>query len=197
MSQDIAGGTPMRRLKISVVIVAIVCASALGFPTATRADDIVYEAIDLPDVTPGQDLWRYNYFVSGFSFQANQAINIVFDRSLYSGLEDPPPPVNANWNVFVLQPDLMLPDDGSYNALALVNAPSLDNIFSVSFVYLGSGTPGSQFFNIIQFNPQGGFVGILQSGNTSPVPEPGTVLLLLSGLIGLAGSIAKSRHPKM
>jgi len=38
--------------------------------------EIRFEATDLVDITAGQDLWRYNYFVSGFNFQQDQGFSI-------------------------------------------------------------------------------------------------------------------------
>lgn len=90
----------MRRLR--VVLRAILCALILGIPSAASATTIEFEAIDLTNVTPGQDLWQYNYFVSNFTFQANQGFSIVFNRNLFSTLQDPPPFVNSDWNVIVL-----------------------------------------------------------------------------------------------
>src|SRR4051812_36435108 len=88
------------------------------------ATTIEFEAVNLADVTPGQDLWQYNYFVSGRTFLANQGFTIGFDYHLFTQLQSPPPAINAGWSTIALQPDLNLPDSGSYDALALVNNPS-------------------------------------------------------------------------
>ncbi len=56
--------------------------------------------------------------------------------------------------------------------------------FSVTFDYLGAGTPGSQLFSIV--NPNS--FDELDSGATkrSSVPQPGTLPLMLAGLGALA-----------
>jgi hypothetical protein len=147
----------------------------------SAATIIEYEVFDLPDPVPGQDRWEYRYYVSGLTvFEPNPGFSIWFDRARFEQLELPSPP-NSDWDVIVLQPDLALPADGIFDALALVQSASLNQPFEVRFALL-SGTPGSQPFHINQFDSQGNFVAILESGNTIPrVPEPGTVWLLLAG----------------
>ena len=56
---------------------------------------------------------------------------------------------------------------------------------SVQFDYLGTNTPGTQFFDI--FDPF--TFAILDSGVTqlADVPEPNMLLLLMTGLAGLFG----------
>jgi hypothetical protein len=52
---------------------------------------------------------------------------------------------------------------------------------TVNFIWEGTGIPGSQSFQI--YNPWSPYA----SGKTSPIPEPGTLVLLGFGLISLAG----------
>ena len=167
-----------------------------GLSTRALATTIEYEAINLADVVPGQDLWQYNYYVSGRTFSANQDFTIFFDYVKYSQLQSPPPAVSPDWNLLVLQPDLQLPDNGAYDALAVVNNPSTANVFHLTFVWLGAGTPGSQPFTIDQLDAQGNVLQVLETGNTIPLqttPEPGTWLLCLAGLATLTFRMAKRR----
>ena len=170
----------MKRLAFTITTAIIL--TLLLFPAGkAHAITILYEATDLTDVTPGQDLWKYAYTVSDYSFDMDYDFTIWFDYTLYSALEDPPPFVNADWDPIVWQPDTSIPDDGAYDALSLVDAASLADPFTVSFVWLGSGTPGSQPFDV--YDPS---FNTIESGQTSPVPEPASVLLVGSALAGLA-----------
>jgi hypothetical protein len=127
-------------------------------------------------------LWRYDYTVSG-SFPQGWFFDIYFDSTLYQNLTDASAP-NADWDVFLVQPNpANIPpfDRGMFDAFAL-NNPSLSGTFSVSFVFLGLGTPGSQPFLIFDadFNP-------VETGLTSPfaqeIPEPSTAALTLTAIV--------------
>jgi hypothetical protein len=154
----------------------------------TQAATIEYVVTDLSDVTPGEDLWRYDYTVSGRSFAASEYFDIYFASSLYGTLTPGPAP-NADWDVMILeQPDpTKLPpfDRGMFDVFALNAGPSLAGAFSVTFPYLGSGTPGAQPFEIFDASSN-----LLESGVTVPaggvVPEPSTVALFALGLGGCA-----------
>ncbi len=159
------------------------CSMFVAIPA--NAINIVYEATDLADTSVGQDLWKYTYTVSDYSFIANNGFSIFFDHQLYSNLEDPAPLVNADWNILVLQPDDLLPDDGKYDALSLTNGASLVDQFVVSYLWSGNGTPGAQSYEIYDNSFNVVASGITQS--TQPVPEPATIIMLTIGLIGIAG----------
>jgi hypothetical protein len=163
-------------------------------PRPGHAIVIKFEAEDLLEINPAQDLWQYRYRVSGFTFDKNFGFSILFDPALYSDLEDPPPPVNADWDAAVLQPDPALPDDGLYDAVAMVDGASLADLFRVNFVWLGGRgtTPGSQPFTVNQFDDQGGCVACpVLEGRTVPaegtavIPEPGTLWLIGTRLAAL------------
>ena len=175
----------MRRKTLLAALVLL----ALPIGNQLLAATIFYDAVDLPDQVQGDDRWRYNYVVTNFTFSANQGFTILFDINLYRDLEDPPPFVNSDWDALVFQPDPNLPADGAYDALALVNGASLQNPFSVNFIFLGSGQPGSQPFDINQFDSQGNLVAVLESGFTTPIPsaipEPGSLLLTFFGVPAL------------
>jgi hypothetical protein len=149
---------------------------AVPAPAAT----ILFEVTDLPDLVSGEDLYRYEYSLSEFPFPAEYGFSIVFDRALYTSLESPPPSVGTDWDVLSIQPDLALPDDGLFDALALVDAPATLSGFTIEFVWLGNGVPGSQPFLIYDSAFE-----TIESGETRArpvaVPEtPALGLILLS-----------------
>ncbi len=134
------------------------------------------------DVTGlGSNSFRYNYFVSGTTFQANQELDIRFDPARYSNLSNPV--AGSGFKASVFQPNNPPGVFGDYSALALTNNPSLAGPFSVDFSFSGPGQPGSQPYSINQFDQGGNFVSTIETGVTSPrvpttgVPEPASVTL--------------------
>ena len=70
---------------------------------------------------------------------------------LYKNIEDPPPSVNEDWDITIWQPDLVIPDSGAYDALAMtskVEEAFLGEPFTMNFVWLRSGAPEPQPFEI-------------------------------------------------
>src|SRR5688572_10304639 len=101
----------------------------------SHAATIEFVATDLPDVT-AEDLWRYDYRVSGRSFLQFEFFDIYFDPLLYRNLANESL-AGPDWDVAILQQPnpLNLPpfDRGMFDAFALVDGPSLTGTFSVSF----------------------------------------------------------------
>jgi hypothetical protein len=143
----------------------------------------------LADATPGEDLWRYDYKVSGRSFVQSGFFDIYFDPDLFASLLAGPPP-NADWDVTILQqpaPGNLPPfDTGIFDAFALTSDPSLVGTFSVSFAYRGTGSPGAQPFEIFD-----DLSNSVETGFTTLIPEPSTAAL---SLIGLAGALIRFRR---
>ncbi len=159
----------------------IIC--SLFITQSASAISITYTATNLPDSTVGDDLWQYTYLVEDNEFAVDNGFSILFDHTKYSQLENPAPTVNADWDILTLEPDPLLPDDGVYDALSLVNSPSLSDVFSLNFIWSGVGTPESQPFELFDDS-----FAIITTGNTalesgvvSNVPLPATILLFGSG----------------
>ena len=154
-------------------LVGLLTVFLFPFAPPGRAATLLFEATNLADTTPGEDVWQYSYTPGEFTFAAGQGFTVVFDRTLFSQIQSPPPFVNADWDPISLQPDPALNSNGFYDALALRNVPSLADPFKVNVVWLGTGAPASQPFTIYDtdFQP-------LVQGQT--VPEPSALALLLA-----------------
>ena len=57
-------------------------------------------------------MWEYRYTVTGLALTAGQGFTIFFDFHLYTLLQNPPPFVNADFDLLVVQPDLALTSNG-------------------------------------------------------------------------------------
>ncbi len=147
---------------------------------------LMFQAVDLADVVVGQDLWEYDYALSGTGLLSGQGLTIFFDYQNYKLLQNPPPPV-AGWDLLSVQPDTLLTSAGFFDALSSNNVANLSGVnFSIKFVWMGTGTPGAQPFYFYDSTNIG---TPIFSGQTSSVPEPSVVLLGLCGLAAWAGVV--------
>ena len=178
----------MSKARGAVLVAGILFMTAI-FPALSGATTITFTASDLTDTTPGEDLWQYSYLVSDHVFPADTGFTIYFDYRSFDDLAIGPIP--AGWDLLVAQPNPALPDDGFFDALASSNPASLSDPFLVSFVWSGTGAPASQRFEVYTLPAQGG-IDIVEEGRTtssfSAIPEPGTILLVGAGLLGLAAA---------
>lgn len=164
----------MRRNFCFYIVIGLIL-SATG---NTYATTIHYESSQL-----GGNRWQYDYSITNDMLASNiQEFTIFFDYGLYDDLTVAS--ALMDWRPMVTSPALILgvPDNGTYDALASTAgiAPGATmKGFSVSFDWLGTGTPGSQYFEIV--NPVS--FNTLDSGQT--IPEPSTLLLLSLGFSGL------------
>jgi len=157
--------------------------------TSLAAGTIQFAVTDL-----GAGTYRYTYILSGFSFSVNQELDIQFDANLYSNLTNGV--VGTGFNLVLLQPNNPPGLPGDYSAMALIDNPPLDGPFSVDFTYLGEGAPGPQPYFINQYDDQGHFLETLESGASSPIPEPATVALAGGGLLALGAALRHRRKTR-
>lgn len=164
------------RLSLRAAIVAAVCfASAPSLATVS----ITYQLQDLVDVSPGEDRWQYKYLLTG-SFTKFSGFEVEFDARSTAWIDPDPVAPNANWAVSTVPALPQVPANGLYSALALQPTASTSLSFEVTFVRKGSGVPGAQPFSVLDEN-----FSLLQSGMTTPVPEPRAYVMLGVGLLML------------
>jgi hypothetical protein len=138
------------------------------------------------------NVYQYVYSItnSGSSASPVQLFDILFDTSLYqeSSLQIVTPnPLHTQWSEQLLASAPSVP--AAYDALSLTGGippGSTVSGFSVQFIWLGSGTPGGQPFQVFDATT----FAVLQTGQTfSPLTIPTASTLSLS-LIGLGLSIS-------
>jgi hypothetical protein len=167
--------------RAALALVALVSAAV------SHATIITTDATNLGDAT-----WRYDYTITNDTLGGSlDYFVLAFDRELYANLRNAAAPVG--WDILVLQPDLDLPDDGVFDALALDGgiAPGATLAgFSITFDFLGVNIPMSQPFSVL--DP---FTFDVVENGTAPVvaavPEPSSSLLFLSGALILIGLHAR------
>ncbi len=161
----------------------------------SQGSAINFNAIDLVDINPAEDLWRYEYQIVGATFLMDEGFDIYFPAGnpYQPGDLGLPSAANSGWDVLAYQPDLALPlpHDGFLDGLALGDNPSLQGLFYIDFIWRGAGTPGQQDYEFYAAN-----LDITDSGRTQPfpntsVPEPETLLLML---VGLGGFLVKHKR---
>ncbi|MEO7386772.1 MAG: hypothetical protein ABIX37_07555 [Gammaproteobacteria bacterium] len=117
------------------------------------------------------DNWNYSYALSNDTLaSAIREVSIYFDPASFANLAITSAP--AGWDTIIIQPDPGLPAAGFADILALPGglAPGATlGGLAISFTYLGTGTPGSQSFDVV--DPES--FATLASGTTSAVPLPG------------------------
>ena len=143
-----------------------------------QAVQLTYRAVDLA----ASDFWRYDYTLSG-TFAEFEGVTLLYAPANYETLSILMAPGLDAFVSFLGQPDPVLDADGVLALTAVRDVGATESFsFSVRFHWLGAGVPGAQPFELFDstFQKVGG-------GQTTqpPVPEPGTLVLMLVGLAAL------------
>ncbi|MDN5935585.1 MAG: PEP-CTERM sorting domain-containing protein [Nitrosospira sp.] len=166
----------LRRFIVASALALIVHSAGAAVLTVT------YTAADLPDSVPGADRWQFTYHAAG-SLNPFEGFDVLFDPSDFAVLSvDATPP---GWLTYTLEPDLLFVADGVFSA-TIDGFGMLPADFVVSFDWLAAGTPGSQLYEVFDdsFNVIAEQTTVPDSVN--PIPEPGSLMLIGSGLAAVA-----------
>ncbi len=173
----------MRKLLFCILVCVLSLSCFAGSMTW-----ISYEAQEF-----GGGQWEYTYEVANTGLLVNsqpaaiKEFTIWFDADLYANLVvTTAAPLSNAWDEIPLQPEPVFHDDGGYDALAKLTNPGIaagQSVmgFSVSFDWLGQGTPGSQRYEII--NPL--TFETIDSGVTI-IPEPASAAIMILGTVWMA-----------
>jgi hypothetical protein len=163
--------------KAVLTALAVMCLWA-GSAMAGLNTEIYYEITDL-----GLGRWQYTYDVRNLGLvEGIEEFTIWFGINHYADLAiETQDPSASTWDEIVWQPEPVFSDDGGYDALATgLSIQTGESIygFSVSFDWMGTGDPGSQFYEIVI--PNTSPMIVVDSGWT--IPEPETLFLVLAGI---------------
>lgn len=153
----------------------------------SAAPTVLFVATDLADTMVGQDLWRYDYTISG-PVDSFGSVNLLFAPASFANLQSQS--ADPNVSLVDVQPDTGAPADGIVYATMLAGLLAADTAaLSVDFVWLGgAGTaPGAQPFEVVDGSgfPAGRGVSRPASGGGT-VPEPTAWLLTATALLALS-----------
>jgi hypothetical protein len=179
-------------LAIKALLCGWLAATTLLVAPLASATLISYDVSNVAGST-----WRYDYTITNDTLaSAIDEFTVFFDLGVYANLSVAASP--ASWDSLVVQPDPGLPDNGFFDALALVTGiasnASLGG-FSVRFDWLGVGSPGSQSFQIV--DPVS--FAVQDAGSTAlrpnqQVAEPSSLALAAIALVMALGIGLRKRQ---
>lgn len=157
------------------------------FCSAAHAVTLSATAIDLPDATPGEDLWQLNYSLNG-ALPAFHGVNLIFPFADFSGLTLLTPPA-VDLSPALSPTDAASSIDGLLSLTAQSDlTSSYTTTWSLSFTKLTAQALSPQSFEVFDDS-----FSVTDSGTLPitiglpPVPEPSTVALFSLGALAMLG----------
>jgi hypothetical protein len=165
--------------------------AALGLAAPASATSIGYDLTLVAGNT-----WQYDFTIGNDSLGVPiDEFTLFFDLGSFSNLVVTASP--AGWDPLVAQPDPGLPQDGFVDWLALLGgvAPG-DTLsgFQLQVDFSGPAQPGAPLFTVVDPNTFDTLDRGVTASNAAPIPEPGTVALVLLAMLALAAR-ALARRP--
>ena len=178
----------LREAVLSVITARALPLLFLGFIALNaHGANILFDTTNL-----GSNLFRFDYTFTGVTFQANQELDFMFVATEYSLLENPV--VGSGFTPVTFQPNSPLGSPGIFGIFSPTGPQTPVGTFSVEAEFTGTGTPGSQPYEIDQYDASGGFEGVVgtgTAGSSSQTPEPTTMIagvaLIILSLVSRAG----------
>jgi len=162
----------MHRTTLRQLAVAALTCAAMG---SAAAATIEVTRTDLPDTTPGQDLWRSVYTFTG-PLTAAAGFTLLFDATMYADLVVTRRP--AELDATVTQPDAALPADGLVSLTAQSTTTSAYMAEVVVEHLLLARPAAAQPFEVFDDTFNITATGTTTSPSTGQVPEPATWALV-------------------
>lgn len=185
----------MRPVLLKTLLILFFMAGILGFTGGTGwaipSSQSLYQEYDL-----GGGLWRYDYTLyntsdpvenTGYNlydfflyFDSTVTLSVILSPADWDFNSNESPPASGNYHDFI---DWFstLPGEPP------TGADIAPGGFLGGFSLTSDTRLASLSYDVFLTNPDPTLDPVLYSGNTASVPEPSTVLLIGSGLIGLAG----------
>ncbi len=182
MGDDVGrGGLAVRRRKCAFAVIPFVVGLLLGVPKAAQALPFAFEfenIVDTNTLIPG----GIGPFL-GFSLPSDDAFFFDETMAVFVGLGS-----SGQKGIY-----LFTHDDGSLSKVIAVGDSLGSTVLDLQLLEVYHDSPVSISF-FADFGP-GGSSGIFNAIGT-PIPEPSTLLLLASGLVGMGALTRRRSRPK-
>lgn len=176
-------------MQIKNILPALMLGALMGMSTGPVSAGVVYQATDLgvAGTTPGSQRWEYSYHVDG-PFAAGDGFTLIYGPASYSNVAITQA-LSGDWSQLLTDGFGFVDTTLTNTALVAIANASAD--FKVEFDWLGIDPPGSQPYET--FDASGTNVATSRTVSSSNVPEPGSLALVIGGLVLMGWRNSKLR----